>query len=406
MLDLSSGSFSGTSGSSNDASFKIYLSALSEDMSVRSDKLFSRTDFIDRKLLSILNDIADIMIEGGHEKMLRRAIDRQSAQLASHIEILDINNILGNHKEKSKEILLKAWTMGMHIIAGFLSEMQRQLNAQDLGYFNRFKEDYFFAIAKHSVMKLLKSASSICIQGPSIDPVYKDTYSALKPDLSKMVNVVMMYQALNHGVPTILSLFLGQTKEFIHAEGEGLIHRLSDMFVKLAVEQNDLVRSRRLDISDTGVHRSTRHIMDHMRMLVQHKSSVYQILKGDPKAFCELVVQLISSLEFMLNMNSRNLQLQGQQQIFLLNNAHFIIQEAKDNDLGMILGERWLLQRHDQLNLFITSYLDASWTPVMSCFQRPSRVPEILWPHQLFDKFTSSFEMTYSVQKTWKVLIR
>nr|CAB3473178.1 unnamed protein product [Digitaria exilis] len=72
----------GTSGSSNDASFKIYLSALSEDMSVRSDKLFSRTDFIDRKLLSILNDIADIMIEGGHEKMLRRAIDRQSAQLA------------------------------------------------------------------------------------------------------------------------------------------------------------------------------------------------------------------------------------------------------------------------------------------------------------------------------------
>ncbi|RLN24865.1 exocyst complex component EXO70A1-like [Panicum miliaceum] len=389
-------------GSSNGASFNGYLSALSEDMSVRSDKAFSRMDFIDRKLLSILSDIAGVMIEGGYGHMLRRAIDRNSAQLAS--SILDINNIVGGHKEESKEILLKIWTTVMHIIVGFLSEMQRQLNGQDLGYFNRLKEDYFLAIAKQTVMKLLKAAGSICIQGASIDPVYKDTYSTLKPDLSKMLNVVMMYQALNYGMPTILALLSGQTKEFILAEGEGLIHRLSDMFVKLSVEQNYLVRSQCLDISDTGVHRSTRHIMDHMRMLVQQKTTVYLMLKGDQKAFSELVVQLISSLEFMLDMNSRGLQLQGQQQMFLLNNVHFMLQEVKiDNDLGLILGEGWLLQRHDQLNQFVTGYVDVSWTPVMSCFQRRTRVPEILWPRQLFDKFTSSFEMAYRVQKTWKV---
>ncbi|CAO2192364.1 unnamed protein product [Urochloa humidicola] len=401
----SSGSFTGTSGSSNEASFNAYISALSEDVSVRSDnKVFSRMDFIDRKLLSILNDIAGIMIEGGCEKMLRRAIDRQSPQLASYIEILDINNILGGHKEESKEILLKVWTTAMHIIIGFLKEMQRQLNGQDLGYFNRFKEDYFLAIAKQSVMKLLKASSSICVQNTSIDPVCKDVYSTLKPDLSNMIIVVMIYQALNYGMPKILALFSGQTKEFILAEGEGVSHRLSDMFVKLAVEQNDLVRSQCLDISDTGVHRSTRHIMDHIRMLVQHKSTVYLILKGDKKALCELIVQLISSLEFMLDINSKGLQLPGQQQMFLLNNAHFTLQEAKrENDLALILGEGWLLQRHDQLNLFITGYVDASWTPVMSCFLRRTRVPEILWPHQLFDKFTSSLEMTYRVQETWKV---
>ncbi|CAO2179918.1 unnamed protein product [Urochloa humidicola] len=401
----SSGSFTGTSGSSNEACFNAYLSALSEDMSVRSDnKAFSRMDFVDRKLLSILNDIAGIMIEGGCEKMLRRAIDRQSPQLASYIEILDINNILGDHKEESKEILLKVWTTATHIIVGFLREMQRQLNGQDLGYFNRLKEDYFLAIAKQYVTKLLKASSSICVQNTSIDPVCKDVYSTVKPDLSKMINVVMIYQALNYGMPKILALFSGQTKEFILAEGEGLSHRLSDMFVKLAVEENDLVRSQCLDIFDTGVHRSTRHIMDHIRMLVQHKSAVYLILKGDKKALCELVVQLISSLEIMLDINSKGLQLPGQQQMFLLNNAHFMLQEAKrENDLALILGEGWILQRHDQLNLLITGYVDASWTPVMSCFLRRTRVPEILWPHQLLDKFTSSFEMTYRVQKTWKV---
>ncbi|KAG2588864.1 hypothetical protein PVAP13_5NG367824 [Panicum virgatum] len=140
---------------------------------------------------------------------LRKAIDRHSAQLASYVETIDINNIMGDHKEESKEILLKIWTTVMHIIVGFLGEMQRQLNGQELGYFNRLKEDYFLAIAKHIVMKLLKAASSICIQGASIDPAYKDT-STLKPDLSKMLNVVMMYQALNYGMPTILALLSGQ----------------------------------------------------------------------------------------------------------------------------------------------------------------------------------------------------
>ncbi|XP_066353919.1 exocyst complex component EXO70B1-like [Miscanthus floridulus] len=374
-------------------------------MSVRSDKAFRRMhlNLTDRKELSTLNDIAGIMIEGGYQEMLRRAIHRDSAQLASYPEILDINNILGGHKEESKEILLKVWTTAMHIIVGVLSEMQRQLNGRDLGYFNILKEDYFLAIAKQSIRKLLRAADSTCIQGaPPIDPVYMDTYTAPKPDLSKMVNLVMVYQALNYSMPTILALLSGQTKESILAEGEGIIHRLSDMFVKLSVEQTDLVIARRLDISDTGVHPFTRHIMDHVRMLVQHKSTVCLMLKGDLKAFHELVAQLISSLESMLDRNSKGLHLPGQQQMFLLNNVHFMLQEAKiEKDLGRILGEGWLLQRNDQLDMFIAGYVDASWTPVISCVLRRTLVREILWP--LFDKFTSLFETTYRVHKTWKV---
>lgn len=77
----SSASFTDTSGSSGG-----FLSALCEDMSVRSDKAFGRMDrLIDRKVLSTLNDIAGVMVEGGYEDMLRRAIDRYSAQLARYV---------------------------------------------------------------------------------------------------------------------------------------------------------------------------------------------------------------------------------------------------------------------------------------------------------------------------------
>jgi len=79
----SSASFTGsTSGSSSG-----FLSALFEDMSVRSDKAFRRMhlNLIDRKELSTLNDIAGIMIEGGYQEMLRRAIHRDSAQPARYV---------------------------------------------------------------------------------------------------------------------------------------------------------------------------------------------------------------------------------------------------------------------------------------------------------------------------------
>lgn len=42
-------------------------------------------DLIDRKVLSTVNDIAGLMIQRGYEDMLRRAIDRHSAQLARYV---------------------------------------------------------------------------------------------------------------------------------------------------------------------------------------------------------------------------------------------------------------------------------------------------------------------------------
>lgn len=294
----------------------------------------------------------------------------------------------------------------MHAIVGLLREMQRQLNGLHFGSFNAFKKDYFLAIAKVSIMKLFKIASSICIQeSPQLGPSSKEKYEVVKLDISKTVNVVMMYQALNYVMPTILALFSGQIKDLIVAEGERLSHGLSDAFLKLSFKLNEMTRSQCLAIPDTGVHHATRHIMNHMRLLIQQKNIVLLILKGDFNVFGDMVVQLASSLEFMLDMNSRSLQLLGQQEMFLLNNVHFMLQEAKINTyLGIILGEEWLLQHHDHVNRLITGYVDASWEPVVSSFERRTRIPVILWPHHhLFDKFSSSFEMTYHVHKSWKV---
>ncbi|CAD6238573.1 unnamed protein product [Miscanthus lutarioriparius] len=335
MSSSSSGSFTTGSGGTSDASYGSYHRGLGEEPSVQSHSTFAAgMIYVDRRSLSIVRDIASVMIGSEYEDILRGAFDRHCAQLARYIEILDIDNIFGYQLEESREILLKVWTSAVHIIISFLNEMQRQLDAHDFGSFDKIKEEYFLAIAKVNVMKLLDSANSISFQvDPPTDQSCKNSYGAAERNLSKMVDVVMVYQALDHGLPTILSLLSGKTKELVVAEGEELIKRLSDVFAKLSDELNNTVRSQYLFITDTGVHRFTKHVMDHIRLLVQHKRTIHPML------------------EFILNVNSRTLQLQGQEQIFLLNNVRFMLEAAEKNtELVLILGESWFLRCHDQID--------------------------------------------------------
>ncbi|TVU20783.1 hypothetical protein EJB05_30379, partial [Eragrostis curvula] len=363
---------------------------------------FSGMICIERKSLSALDDIARIMIRGGYQHILRGAFEPHCAQLARYIEIFDINKIFGSHMEEPRDNLVKVWTSTMRILTGLLTEMQRELDQQDLGSFNSLKEEYFLTIARISILKLLNSASSI-IQVD--DSSCNNTHTVVTSDLTKIITVVKMYKVLDRGMPTILSFFSGKTKEDVVAEGEKLINRLSNMFFKLSVELNNKVRSEHMFITNTGVHRATKYMMHHIRLVAQQKNTIHLILKGDFKAFGEMLTRLILSLEFMLNMNSRSLQLRGQQQIFRLNNVHFLLEEAnKDTVLRLILGQRWFSQCSFRLEQFIEDYVDASWAPLMSSFRRRTKLMTILWSHrQLFEKFASSLKMTCTVQKTWKV---
>ncbi|TVU20927.1 hypothetical protein EJB05_30533, partial [Eragrostis curvula] len=235
----SSGYFT-SSGNTSDASHGS--SYLSEELSVRSYNSCSGMILTDRKSLPILDEIASIMIRAGYEQVLRGAFDGHCAQLARYIEIFDIDIILGDHMEEPIEILLKVWTSAMRIIIGFLREMHRQLNEHDLGSFHTLKEDYFLAIAKASVLKLLKAASSICIQVDTrIDPSCKDTYEVVKSDLSKMKNWKvtdpllrqMLREAISLKVIPLYRMHMENHSEKSHKSARYSIEQLESQLVEL-----------------------------------------------------------------------------------------------------------------------------------------------------------------------------
>jgi hypothetical protein len=82
MSSSSSLSFTGSGGTS-DASRGSYHRGLGEEPSVQSHSTFAAgMIYVDRRSLSILRDIASVMIGSGYEYILRGAFDRHCAQLA------------------------------------------------------------------------------------------------------------------------------------------------------------------------------------------------------------------------------------------------------------------------------------------------------------------------------------
>uniref|UniRef100_A0A0D9V178 Exocyst subunit Exo70 family protein n=1 Tax=Leersia perrieri TaxID=77586 RepID=A0A0D9V178_9ORYZ len=363
----SSSSFT-CSGSTNDSSDSNQASLDGPDERLAH----TQTSFINIKSVSVLDGIASIITQGGHQHLLRGAFDRHYSILSGYIEILDIENILGSHMKDSVEILVNAWVRAMRIIIDVLTEMQRQLHKQNFSAFNSFKDEYFTVIATTSIMKLVAYGSLICNwkqkahNGPSLQSCASIKYTA-----QMILIFVMMHRGLKHAMPELLALFSGQNEQIVLAEFHGLIDRSSANVLELFLELENLLKSQRLVMADIGVHHVTQHIASYMRLLFEKKNTIYAMLDGRSNAFGDLVMQLISSLEFMLEMNSRSLVLQGQKQ--------------------------------DRLDQLITDYVEASWNPVISSFEERAQIAIILWPHQLFDKFNSSFEMIYRVQKTWKV---
>ena len=56
------------------------------------------------------------------------------------------------------EDMVKRWILATKLVGKVLAVMQTQLMAQECGAFDRFKDDYFMAIAKQSILVLLKFA--------------------------------------------------------------------------------------------------------------------------------------------------------------------------------------------------------------------------------------------------------
>nr|CAB3479167.1 unnamed protein product [Digitaria exilis] len=225
------------------------------------------------------------------------------------------------------EDMVRRWIMVTKLVV-----MRRQLMEQKCGAFDRFKDDYFMAIAKQSVVVLLKFADGFT--------------TTRSPE--KLINVLELYETLSDSAPRLFPLLTGQ-----HAE---------------------LISKQKLGV---GVHPLARHAMACVEMLTPHRAALDLILANAGEAergggapdggavgvtsFGSLVSELIAGLERNLDERSElvfaAVGSPPWRHLFLANNASFVLSRAEDiAGVASLLGDEWAERRRSRIDQHVYTH--------------------------------------------------
>ncbi|XP_062207822.1 exocyst complex component EXO70A1-like [Phragmites australis] len=356
------------------------LSSLPDVLTVSVDGTISdELDLICPASLSVLHEIALRVIRAGYTKELLHTFTKSPCHVLDRfLSILQVKCSLEADRISfedaewwTTEDMIKRWILATKLVGKALSVMQRQLQALSCGAFDRFKNDYFLAIARKRILILLKFADGFT--------------STRSPE--KLMYVLDMYETLSNAVPGLLLLFTGQHAELISRH---LVVVLAKLERALRIAIGGLVAKIRTDCSQAesasvGVHPLTRYAMTCVELLAPHRTELDVILaNGDgdlPGApaggaervtsFGSLVSELIAGLERNLEEKSAlaYAEADGSRHLFLANNISFVLNRA--SDVASLFGDQWAARRRSWLEQHVASYVGSSWGPVVARLETP-----------------------------------
>uniref|UniRef100_J3L6W4 Exocyst subunit Exo70 family protein n=1 Tax=Oryza brachyantha TaxID=4533 RepID=J3L6W4_ORYBR len=399
-----------TTGSISTASTidELYASGGSQSSAADAVTVLLDGDFFDEldlmpASLSVLHQIALRIIRGGFTKELLHAFTNAPCDVLDRfMSILqlecpfEIDHVSFEDAEWwTAEDMIKRWILTIKLVAKVLAVMQSQLNAQSCGAFDRFKNDYFMAMAKNSIFVLLRFANGFT--------------STEAPD--KLVYVLEMYEALSNAAPGLLLLFTEQRVELISRQVEVVLAKLARA---LRIMVGGLItRIRTADRSQTtgsaacgvGVHPLTRYAMTCVELLAPHGPALDVILSNGGAAegvnsLGGLVAVLVTSLERNLEEISPEISsddgdaVAASRHLFLATNASFVARRAVDAGVESLLGEGWAARRGSLISRYVASYVEACWAPVVACLETSGWKPA----KAAVAKFIAAFDKAYESQ--------
>ncbi|XP_010929780.1 exocyst complex component EXO70B1-like [Elaeis guineensis] len=393
-------------------------SSLSDDRSV---------DLIRPEAIASLKEIADRMIWAEYWRELHQVYCTVRRDILDEcLIILGVDRMSIEEVQRMEWRMLndkmKKWIQAVKIVARVLLMEERRLCDQIFAACEELREECFAETAKGCVMQLLNfgDAITICQRSPE-----------------KLFRILDMYEALADVMPDLQALFLGDSREIICGEAEGILRRLGDAVRGTLLEFENAVKgeSSRKPMQAGDIHPLTRYVMNYVRLLVDYSDTLDLLLEdggmgggadqdrsergenddsrclGSMTPLGRRLLLLISYLESNLEEKSKLYEDGAMQYIFLMNNILYIVQKVKDSELGRLLGDHWIRKRRGQIRQYDTSYLRTSWTKVLSYLKDDgygsgsgsSNSGSRMALKERFKSFNLAFEEIYRVQTAWKV---
>lgn len=378
-------------------------------------------------VISDLNDMARRMMAGGYGREcsqiysgIRKALLDQSLYRLG-VEKLSIEDV---HKMawESLELRIKKWVNTLKVAVRVLYASERILCEQVFAGLSPCRESAFADLAKGSILQMLSLGEAIAISRRSPEKLFK---------------ILDMYETLWDLIPDINFIFSDDICCNVRAEAHGILVRLGEAARGTFAEFENAIQrdASKTPVPGGAVHPLTRYVMNYIWLLFSYSGTLRRLL-GDKKLamgtqngatslndegshngtdhLSPLAVQIIwltVLLECNLDGKSKLYRDIAQSYLFLMNNAHYIVQKVKQSELSSLVGDDWVRKHSGMVRQYATNYVRAAWMRVLACLRDEgiavsgsfsSGISKVVLKER-FKTFNSYFEELLRTQSAWVV---
>ncbi|KAG9445432.1 hypothetical protein H6P81_016772 [Aristolochia fimbriata] len=368
--------------------------------------------------ISELREIAKRMVPAGYGKecshvysscrreFLEESVSRLGLEKRS---IEEVRNAPWGHLEDEIDRWVKAANAALKIL--FPSE-RRLVDRIFSGLPASFTDLTFMEVCRGAAIQILNFADAIAI-------------GARAPE--RLFGVLDLFETMRDLMPDFNAVFSDTYCGSIRAEAATIWKRLGESVRGIFMELENLIRRdpAKAAVPGGGLHPITRYVMNYLRAACGSRHTLEQILQRPidaefeppppPAAAAAAASSLSVELSWIMELLESNLESKskmyrepGLSAIFLMNNNRYIVQKARDGELGAVLGDDWVRKHAAKLRQHHLNYQRAAWGRVLAALKieglnTGAGSPRVVAKERL-KQFNAGFEEACRAQREWVVV--
>ncbi|XP_057427377.1 exocyst complex component EXO70A1 [Lotus japonicus] len=325
---------------------------------------FTLPTLIPPRVIPLLHDLAQQMVQAGHQQQLFRIYrDTRAASLEQSLRKLGVERLSKEDVQKMQWEVLEAkignWIHYMRIAVKLLFSGEKKICDQILDGVDPLRTQCFAEVTASSVAMLLSFGEAI---------------AKSKRSPEKLFVLLDMYEIMRELQPEIEILFDGKACIEMRETATSLTKRLAQTAQETFGDFEEAVEkdATKTAVLDGTVHPLTSYVINYVKFLYDYQTTLKLLFQefdpSDPEAqLASVTTRIMQALQNNLDGKSKQYKDPALTQLFLMNNIHYIVRSVRRSEAKDMLGDDWVQIHRRIVQQHANQYKRISWAKILQC---------------------------------------
>ncbi|KAK6231927.1 hypothetical protein SCA6_002000 [Theobroma cacao] len=336
----------------------------SENQKNLENAVYTPPTLIPPRVLPLLHDLAQQMVQAGHQQQLFRIYrDTRASVLEQSLRKLGVERLSKDDIQKMQWEVLEAkignWIHYMRIAVKLLFAGEKKICEQILDGIDSLRDQCFAEVTANSVAVLLSFGEAI---------------AKSKRSPEKLFVLLDMYEIMRELQSEIEYLFGSKSCIEMRESAQSLTKRLAQTAQETFGDFEEAVEkdATKTAVLDGTVHPLTSYVINYVKFLFDYQSTLKQLFQefddGDADAqLTNVTTRIMQALQTNLDGKSKQYKDPALTQLFLMNNIHYVVRSVRRSEAKDLLGDDWVQIHRRIVQQHANQYKRISWAKILQC---------------------------------------